>query len=188
MRSSQTNERQTQSGNGYRRLTPWVLAGAMIPALLGAQSSAVPMVTVGKSAQYSIFAEHVFVVRLNDTGPRDAETQVTLEIRDAADQRRAFKSAVLRGRRSVELVLRIPADEGRQKMRGVVTLMSLNSLRSEIFAIVEDLDPAGLTIESKPPCPMAAQQPEVPSGAEGDCGGGWRVSRLTLEQASNSLD
>src|SRR5262245_66498762 len=108
MRSNdRVRERQTGSGNRFRRLTPWVFAGALIPALISAQSlttprlPAAPMVTVLKSAQYSIFGGHSFALRVNDAGAADAATEVTLEFRDADDQQRAFKSAVLRGRHSV---------------------------------------------------------------------------------------
>jgi hypothetical protein len=192
MRSNQMKERQTRSGSGHRRLIPWVLAGAMIPALVGAQSqnatqsSTGPMVTVLKSAQYSVFAGHTFVVRVNDVGSKYAATEVTLEIRDGDDKRRAFKSVVLRGRQSVELPLRIETGRGLFRALVMLTPIAFGEL-SQPFAIVEDIDPNSFTVESKPPCPVG-QQPEVPSGAEGDCGGGWRMNRLTLEQASNSLD
>jgi hypothetical protein len=144
-----------------------------------------PIVTVMKSAQYSIFAGHVMVLRITDMGALDAATEVTMELRDATDQRRAFKSAVLRGRASVELSFRVPAGSTRQMLRGIVKLTPIaHSELSEPVAILEDLDPDSFTIWSKPPCTLAIDQPEYGSGPEGDCDGGWRVNRLTLDQAN----
>jgi hypothetical protein len=187
------SESQTGAGNRRRRLTASLLAAAMIPALLQAQSLSEPTaslagpVTVLTSPLYSVYPGHVLAVRIDDVGPLGSQTLVTLEFRDAADQRRAFKTAVLPGHQSVELLMRIPAG-GRQTMRARVSLTATpGGGRGRPFVVLEDLNPDAFTIETKPPCPVS-QQPEFPGGAEGDCGGGWVVNRLTLEQASGVLD
>ena len=194
MRSNETNEREAGSTHRGCWHTPWVIVGALMPALVTAQSATTPqatsgpMVTVLRSAQYSIFGGHSMVLRVNDAGSPDAATEVTLELRDGSDVQKAFKSAVLRGRRSVELVLRLPPDANRTTLSGIVKMIPIaNPELSAPFAILEDVNHSSFTIDWKPPCPMAAD-PEYGHGAEGDCGGGWRVSRLTLEQSSNSPD
>lgn len=192
MKRSRETANEPAAGGNHRcpRHTPWVLVGALMPTLVLAQSATTPssqsgpMVTVLKSAQYSIFGGHSMVLRVNDVGSPDAATEISLELRDGSDVQRAFKSTILRGRRSVELALRLPDGTGRTTLYGIVKMIpAANQGLSAPFAILEDIDLNSFTIDWKPPCPVAAQ-PEFGSGPEGDCGGGWRVSRLTLEQSS----
>jgi hypothetical protein len=166
------------SGQRHRRrglLALLLLAAAATTTHISLEAQTAADVTVLKSALFSTY--DMLQVTVSDVGASDSATEVTIEFRDAADQRRAFTSGVLF--RNQPLRLRVRAESGREQFRAIVTFASLtNGEGSEPFVSLEDIDLTSLTVDTKPP---GAPPPTVGDGALGDCGGGWRVSRIKLQ-------
>ncbi len=177
-------KRQTRSGSRGRWLTLWVFAAAMIPVLTGAQSRTDPMAALVKSVFHSVAENHWLLLTVGEVGSVASASEVTIEFRDSADQRRAFTSGVLLRNQQVRLRASVPAGGG--QLRAIVMITPLTgSDGSEPVISLEDLDANTIRIETKPPC----APPSVGSGGgEGSCDGGWRVSRMTLEQAGRLPD
>lgn len=173
------------SWRGGRVVLLCALMGATVPSL-GAQVPGEPTVTVLKSGLHSIFGGHAFLLSVVDVGSTASSSEVKIEFRDAADQRRAVGSGLLVRGRPVRLRVPIPAGTGRDQLRVIVTITTLtNGEGSEPIVGLEDLDANSLVVETKPPC---APAPSVGGGAEGNCDGGWRVNRLTLGQTGGAGD
>jgi hypothetical protein len=187
------NDRATKSSRGRRALMLCALACVLLPALVTAQSPSAPAltnsdraVTILKSPLYSIFGGHFFLLTVADQGSVSSATEVTIEFRDASNQRRAFTSGTVVKGRPLRLRLPMAANQGREQFSALVRLTSIaNALGSQPVVSFEDIDANSLTIETKPPC---APVPSVGGGAEGNCDGNWWVTRLTLEQSTDSLD
>ena len=157
-----------------------------VPALTSAQSQIRPLVILMKSALHSIPPEHWLVVTAAEVGAATAQSEVTIEARDASDQRRGLTTGVLLANRPVRLRVAIPAGAGLQQLRAIVKISPLpNGLGSEPIVSMEDVDGQSLKIETKPPC---APPPGSESGVIGNCDGGWRVNRLTIDQANHLPD
>ena len=181
-----SNEPVSRFSSRRRWFALCIAAAALIPAVTSAQSQIVPLVVLMKSALHSIPAEHWLVVTAAEVGAATAQSEVTIEIRDASDQRRGFTTGVMLRNRPVRLRVPIPAGGGLQQLRAIVKISPLpNNLGSEPIVSMEDVDGQSLKIETKPPC---APPPGTESGVIGNCDGGWRVNRLTLDQANHLPD
>jgi hypothetical protein len=140
------------------------------------EAQSVETVVVLKSSFVSTY--HSLQLTIADVGAADSTSEVTIEFRDASDKQRAFTSDVLV--RSQPLRLRVRAEGGREQFRAIVTIKSLtNAEGSEPIVGLEDIDANAFRIDTKPPCAPASFGS---GGAQGNCGG-WRVNRLTVEQA-----
>lgn len=191
-RTSSAKQGQIRSSNPRRWLAVCLLAGALLPALVtaqtpasnAAQTPAVALVTVLKTGLMSIFEGHFFLLTLTEVGSPASASEVTIEFRDASDQRRAFTTGTLAEAHPVRLRVPPLAGTGREQLRVIVKITPLtNGTGSEPIAVLEDLDPKGFQVVPKVTC----APPSVGSGAEGQCDG-WRVNHLTVEQAANSPD
>jgi hypothetical protein len=152
-----------------------VLTSAATQMPLAAQSA--ETVLVLKSSFVSTYQS--LLLTIAEVGAADSTSEVTIEFRDASDKQRAFTSGVLV--RAQPLRLRVRADAGaREQFYAVVMIRPLtNAAGSEPTAGLEDIDTNSLRVDTKPPC----APPSVGGvGAQGNCGG-WRVNRLTVEQA-----
>ena len=63
------------------RLLPWLAIGLLVPTLVYAQ----PIVMQAKSALYWVFGGQTLIVTVAEVGDTDEASQVTIEIRDAAN-------------------------------------------------------------------------------------------------------
>jgi hypothetical protein len=184
MPHDQTALDQRGANRRHRWLALLVLAGAMVPTIIGAQPTSAPT-TVIKSALNSVFSGHFLLLTVIDVGSPNAVSEVTIEFRDGADQRQAFTSGLLTGRRPLKLRATIPAGVARGELRAIVrrTLLT-DGFTSELIVGLEDIDNNAFRIETKPPC---APEPSVGGGAEGNCGG-WSVTHIAQQSAGTSLD
>jgi hypothetical protein len=183
MPSPQTvSERGRRSTRRNRSLALALFAGAMIPALATAQSPGDRIVTILKSGLHSFAGDALLTV--TEVGSRASASEVTIELRSAGDERRAFTSGMLLRGQPVRLRVPIAANAGRQQGRFIVRITSIsNPEQSQAVVGLEDLDVDSFGIETKPPC----APPSVGGGAEGNCDG-WHVTRLTAGQAGSSSD
>jgi hypothetical protein len=176
------NVRDTRSGTRNQWLALCLLAGVMIPVLTAAQQPGELVTTILKSGLHSIFGGHFFLLTVTEVGSVASESEVTIEFRDAADQRRGFSSSVLARNSPVRARITSPTGSGREQLRVIVKITPLTSGEgSQPIVGLEDIDADSLRIETKPPC----APPSVGGGAEGNCDGGWRVTRI---QAASPLD
>ena len=182
MRNNHTSRQEPAPSKARRRaLAMCVLGMALLAAPGAAQVSIEPTVIVLKSGLHTVFEGHDFVATLVEVGSRTSFSRVTIEFRDASDQRRAFTAATVDRAHPLRLRFRLPVGAGRDQLRAIVTITSLtNAGQSEPVAGLEDVDADSLTVVPKVVC--GGVNPSVGSGAEGNCDG-WGVSRLTLQQA-----
>ena len=130
------------------------------------------MVTVLQSGLPSAFAGRSFNVTVNDVGSPTAASEVTIEIRDAADQRRGFVRHAASETGPLEHSCVIPAGVGRWQLRAIV--MVTDAEGSKPIVGVELIEANAFRIETKPPCAPVS----VGGGAGGNCDG-WHVTRMT---------
>jgi hypothetical protein len=172
---------QTRWSSPGRWLALCVLAGVLLPAFGAAQA---PLVTVLKSGLHTIFGGDYLLATVTEVGSPSAASEVTIEFRDAADQQRAFAVDTLTRIHPVRLRFAVPAGTGANQLRAIVKITPLTTaFTSEPIVGLEDLNPSSLTVVPKVICSIG---PTMPPGVEANCDG-WRVTRLTLEQA-NSRD
>jgi hypothetical protein len=174
------NRCQHRSMGPFRWLVTCVLAGAVIPTLMGAQSLTEPMVMVLKSGLHTAFPGHALAVTVSEVGSATSASEITIEFRDAADRRRGFKSGTLLRNQPVQAQLPIPAG-GSQQLRVIVKITPVTDAEaSEPIVGMEDLDVNTLVVVTKPPC-----APLNPGGKwEANCDG-WHATRLTQQQADS---
>jgi hypothetical protein len=159
------------------RLLPWLAIGLLVPALAYAQ----PVVMQAKSALYWIFGGQTLIVTVAEVGDTDEASQVTIEIRDAAN---AIKASTplrsLTAGKPVILSTQVPAS-AKLQLRAIVSVAIPTSPDFHQPTVsMEVFDPASLTIKTLPPCAVPIdQQPSAGGGAEGTCGGGWHVTSRT---------
>jgi len=155
----------------------WWVSCALVAATvisLGAQTpSSGISVTVGRSALFTVPPEHFLVATVVETGSMTASSEIRIEFRDAADQRRGFAKAVLVRGRPVRLRLQVQGS-AMLPLRAIVLVENTNG--SAPIVSLEDLDVNSLTSETKPPLPIP---PGIGDDPEANCGG-WRVNRLTI--------
>ena len=166
----------TRWGLARRWFAICVLAGALLPALGTAQTSGGPT-TVLKSGLHSIFEGHTLLLTVTEVGSTTSTSTVTVEFLDALDQRRGFVSGTLKRKGLVQLPVAIPAGAGYQRLRAIVKITPLtNGAGSEPIVGLEDLD---ITSKQVIPKGLFSVGPIDNDGAEGDCGGGWQVTRVS---------
>jgi hypothetical protein len=110
-------------------------------------------------------------------GDTDEASQVTIEIRDAANVVKASTPPRnLTAGKPVILSAQVPV-AAKQQLRAVVTVAIPTSPEVHQPTVsMEVFDPASLTIKTLPPCAVPIdQQPSAGGGAEGNCGGGWHL-------------
>jgi hypothetical protein len=158
-----------------------MLAATMTPALLGAQSQTEPMVTLMKSGLQTVFPGHALSVTISEVGSPSSASEITIEFRDGADRRRAFRSGTLLRNQPVQLQVAVPAGVSSQQLRLILKITPvIDAEGSEPIVGVEDITLATGTVEPKP-----APLPVPRGGAEAYCGG-WIVTWFTLQQAGQS--
>lgn len=167
------------SCSGRHRLTWYgrvvALVGALLAAApLGAQVRDDGSVTVLRSGLFSVFGGHTFQLTVAEVGSLQSSSEVVVEFRDAADNRRAVGSGVLR--RGAPVMVRVPVAAPRYEMlRALVRITGLTAVDlSRTVVTLEDLDARSFVVETKPPC---APPPSRGGGPEGDCGG-WQLDRF----------
>jgi hypothetical protein len=168
------------STNARWRLALLIVAAAATPVLIGAQP---PPTTVLKSGLHSSFGGSL-VLTVSDVGSATAASDVTIEFRDAADQRRAFASGVLRRDQPVRGQVQIPASSVLQQFRAIVKIRPvIDAEGSEPVVSLEHVDADTFKVETKPPCAVPSVIPSSGIGAEGNCDG-WRITWLAAQQTS----
>ena len=155
----------------------WWVSCALLAATvlsLGAQTSSGPVtVTVGRSALFTVPPQHFLVATVTETGSKTTASEVRIEFRDAADQRRGFAKGVLMRGRPIRLRFQVQGS-AMLPLRAIVLVENKDG--SAPIVSLEDLDVITLTSETKPPLPIPPGLGEDP---EANCGG-WRVNRLTI--------
>jgi hypothetical protein len=110
---------------------------------------------------------------VTETGSKTTASEVRIEFRDAADQRRGFAKGVLMRGRPIRLRFQVQGS-AMLPLRAIVLVENKDG--SAPIVSLEDLDVITLTSETKPPLPIPPGLGEDP---EANCGG-WRVNRLTI--------
>lgn len=155
-------------------LLPCLAIGIVVPSLVHAQ----PMFLQAKSALYWVLGGQTLMVTVAEVGDTDESSLVTIEIRDAANAVKASTSprSLMLGK-PVTLSTQVPADI-KQQLRAIVTVGIPSSPEFHQPTVsMEVFDPTSLTIKTLPPCAVPIDQmPSAGGGAEGSCGGGWRLT------------
>lgn len=158
-------------------LLPCLTIGLALPALVHAQ----PMFMQAKSALYWVMGGQTLIVTVAEVGDTDESSMVTIEIRDAANTVKAsMPSRSMMLGKPVILSTQVPAS-AKQQLRAIVTvgIPSTPEFHQPTVSM-EVFDPTSLTIKTLPPCAVPIDQmPSAGGGAEGSCGGGWRLTSQT---------
>jgi hypothetical protein len=151
-----------------------VLAGALFPAPGAAQTSG-RAATILKAGLQTFSAGSTPLAIVSEVGSTASTSRVTIEFRDASDQRVAFTSETLTRGRAVQLLA--PAEAQPQQLRVIVGIVQLTSgENSEVVVGLEDVHADSVQVVPKVVC---AIEPIRPAGAQGHCGG-WHVNNVTV--------
>ena len=159
------------------RLLSCLAISLLVPVLVYAQ----PVVMQAKSALYWVFGPQILIVTVAEVGDTDEASQVTIEIRDAANVVKAsMPPRSLTADKPVSFSTQVPAAT-KQQLRAIVSVAIPTSPDFHQPTVsMEVYDPASLTIKTLPPCAVPIDQmPSSGGGAEGNCGGGWHVTSRT---------
>ena len=145
----------------------------LVPALIYAQ----PVVMQAKSALYWVFGPQILIVTVAEVGDTDEASQVTIEIRDAANVIKASTPPLsLTAGKPIILSTQVAPRTAVQLRASVSVAIPTSAEIHQPTVSMEVFDPVSLTIKTLPPCAVPIdQQPSAGGGAEGNCGGGWHL-------------
>ena len=159
------------------RLLSCLAIGLLVPALVYAQ----PVVMQAKSALSWVFGPQILIVTVAEVGDTDEASQVTIEIRDAANVVKAsMPPRSLTAGTPVTSALKFPPPPSSSS--GPSSPLPFRPHPTSISrpSAWRYSNPASLTIRTLPPCAVPIDQmPSSGGGAEGNCGGGWHVTSRT---------
>jgi hypothetical protein len=155
----------------------WLSGCALLVAMvasLGAETSADPNAAILNSGLHVSKPNGLVMVTVMDAGSKTSSSEVRIELRDAADQRRAFVKGTLMKGRPVRLRFQVPGSIVQQFSANVRITALTNGAGSQPIVTFEEIDVNTLALVTKPTC-----YPFGGGGVQAHCDG-WGVTRLTI--------